>query len=168
MATTAKKTTAKPAAKKTTAAKPAAKVDVFGALKKKYDEVWDEGSVYTVKLNNKYGFVGKDGKVLISPRFKGIETKFTEGIMTTWGENGVGYVNDKGKEIAKPIYKCSGAFKDGMAPVFNGKKWGFLDKNGKIAVPLKYDEVHDFSGDKAKVKLGGKEFYVDKKGKIVK
>ena len=169
MATTTKKTTtAKPAAKKTTTTKPAATKDVLSALKKAYDEVEKEGDLYVVKLNKKWGFVDKNGKVLISPRFDGIEACFTEGAMTTWDyAHGVGFVNDKGKEIAKPIYKSSRAFKNGMAAVFDGKKWGFIDKSGKVVVPLKYDEVESFNGDKAKVKLAEKELYIDKKGKTV-
>ena len=60
--TTKKTTTAKPAAKKATTAKPSAPkktatpAEVLAMLKKKYDEVFDDKSVYTVKLNNKYGF----------------------------------------------------------------------------------------------------------------
>lgn len=171
--TTTKKTTvAKPAAKKTTTAKPAAKKttaakDVLAALKKKYDEVWDDGAVYTVKLNAKYGFLDKSGKVLITPRFTGLDTEFIEGCMCTWSEKGVGFVTDKGKEIAKPIYNSSRPFKNGLAPVAKKGKWGFIDKTGKEVIPLIYDEVGNYSGSKIKVTLKGKELYIDAKGKPV-
>lgn len=168
MATTAKKTTT--VAKKTTTAKPAVKKptttkNVLDMLKKKFDEVWDEGSIYTVKLNNKYGFVDKDGKILISPCFKGIESEFIDGAICTWGEKGVGFVNNKGKEIVKPIYKSSKPFSKGLAAVNKNGKWGFIDKKGKEVIKLIYDEVSQYDGSKIKVKLDGKEFYIDANGK---
>lgn len=171
--TTKKTTTAKPAAKKATTAKPSAPkktatpAEVLAMLKKKYDEVFDDKSVYTVKLNNKYGFVDRQGKVLIAPRFNGIETKFTEGAMTTWGEKGVGFVNDKGVEIVKPTYNSCRCFKNGLAPVAKKGKWGFIDKTGNEVIPLIYDEVDNFDGKSIKVKLAGKEIKIDAKGKPI-
>lgn len=182
--TTTKKTTAaKPAAKKTvaiktatpktTSAKPSANkksatpAEVLAMLKKKYDEVFDDKTVYTVKLNNKYGFVDRQGKVLIAPRFNGIDAEFTEGAITTWGEKGVGFVNDKGVEIVKPTYNSSRSFKNGLAAVAKKGKWGFVNKTGKEIIPLIYDEVDNFDGKSIKVKLNGKEMKIDAKGKPI-
>jgi hypothetical protein len=44
------------------------------------------------------------------------------------------------------------------------KKWGFVDKNGKETIPLKYDEVENFDEDEAFIKLNGKTGYIDKNG----
>ncbi len=52
-------------------------------------------------------------------------------------------------------------------------KWGFIDKSGKINIALKYDDVGNFSEDKASVKLsnykdGSDEWaYIDNKDNIV-
>ena len=51
-----------------------------------------------------------------------------------------------------------------------GSKYGFIDENGKEIVPLKYDEIADFSyeyNDMAKVKLNNQYGLVDKTGKEI-
>ncbi len=46
-----------------------------------------------------------------------------------------------------------------------GGKWGFIDAKTKLEViPPIYDKVESFKDGKAKVKIGEKEFYIDKKG----
>jgi len=55
-----------------------------------------------------------------------------------------------------------------MAAVMKNDKWGYIDKTGKQVIQLKYDYAEDFKNGKAKVKLDGEEFYIDKKGKKVK
>ncbi len=40
-------------------------------------------------------------------------------------------------------------------------KWGFIDKRGKISIPLKYDDVGNFSEGKVSVKLSNYEDGLD-------
>ena len=161
----AKKTATKPTTKKTTSTrKSVAPKDVLAALKKKYDVVEKESDLYVVQLNQKWGFVDKNGKELISPRYVGIDTSFTDGIMSVWGDKGVGFVNDKGKEIVKPIYGASTSFAEGLAGVKKDGKWGFIDKTGKVVISIKYNEVNPFKNSKAEVVLNGKKITIDKKG----
>ena len=44
----------------------------------------------------------------------------------------------------------------------------FINKTGEEVIPLKYDEVEDFSEGFAKVKLNGKVFYINKRGECVR
>jgi hypothetical protein len=47
-------------------------------------------------------------------------------------------------------------------------KYGFKDKQtGKVVVPAKYDDAHDFSEGLAAVKLDGKWGFIDKTGKKI-
>ncbi|MFM2392239.1 MAG: hypothetical protein RLZZ546_216 [Bacteroidota bacterium] len=46
-------------------------------------------------------------------------------------------------------------------------KWGFLDKNGKVAIDLMYDDVRDFNDGLAIANLKGKWGYIDKKGNAI-
>ena len=48
----------------------------------------------------------------------------------------------------------------------NGK-YGFIDKEGKEIIPLKYDEVREFREGLATVELNKKWGFVDKEGKEV-
>jgi len=47
---------------------------------------------------------------------------------------------------------------------FSGGKWGFIDKTGKLVVPLKYDDGSRFSDGMAIVKIGTKQGCINKSG----
>jgi len=51
--------------------------------------------------------------------------------------------------------------------VKNGHKWGFIDRDGKIIVPLKYNRVHSFSEGLAVVRIGQKHGCIDVNGNII-
>ncbi|MDR1706316.1 MAG: WG repeat-containing protein, partial [Clostridiales bacterium] len=58
-------------------------------------------------------------------------------------------------------------FREGLAPVIKDDKWGFIDKTGKVVVPLEYDQVYSFSEGLAPVIKDGKYGFIDKTGKVV-
>ena len=55
-----------------------------------------------------------------------------------------------------------------VAKVRLNDKWGIIDKTGKELTPQIYDEISNFENDTVKVKLGNREFYIDKYGNEVK
>jgi len=46
-------------------------------------------------------------------------------------------------------------------------EWGFIDKTGKLVIPLVYDWVWDFSEGLAVVVQNGKCGFIDKTGEVV-
>src|SRR5690349_3203464 len=52
----------------------------------------------------------------------------------------------------------------GLALVEKAGKFGYVSEQGKLIVPLIYDEALAFSEDKAAVSVGGKWGFVDKTG----
>jgi hypothetical protein len=58
-----------------------------------------------------------------------------------------------------------GSFSEGLARVELNGKWGYIDKEGKEVIPIKYDWARSFSEGLACVKLNGKWGYIDKEGK---
>lgn len=59
-------------------------------------------------------------------------------------------------------------FTGGLAAVKKGNVWGYIDKIGKIVIPLKYDRVWRFSNEGwACVKLNGKHGFINKEGKEI-
>ena len=60
--------------------------------------------------------------------------------------------------------------KAGAGPLFqihHGKKWGYMDRNGKTAIPPQFDDEGDFFNDRAKVQIGNKWGYIDEAGRVV-
>ena len=47
------------------------------------------------------------------------------------------------------------------------KKYGFIDKNGKVVIEPQFDDTYPFSEGLAMVEKDGKRGYIDKSGKVV-
>ena len=142
---------------------------VMAALQKKYDNVIDDGGVYTVNHKGKWGFVSKSGEVLIAPTYTALGDEFVGGFIITYnGSKGLGFVSQKGKEIVKSKYSSARDFHNGFAAVCLDGKWGFIDEKGKEIVKPQYDAVENFKGSKAVVTLKGKKLEIGTDGKINK
>ena len=56
-------------------------------------------------------------------------------------------------QYLKPLkFHKASDFVGGFAGVKIGKKWGFINSSGKVAVPFSYDVIYDFSYGMAEVK----------------
>lgn len=68
-------------------------------------------------------------------------------------------------------YDGAGSFREGLAAVKTGEKWGFIDQKGQEVVPPKYDDVHHFREGFAAVCMGdwktGKWGFIDRTGKEI-
>ena len=59
-------------------------------------------------------------------------------------------------------------FGEGLAPVRKGKKWGFINVEMDLVIPLRFEKVGLFHYGKAEVKIGEKLFPIDTTGQIIK
>jgi WG repeat protein len=104
-----------------------------------------------VKAGDKWGYIDKTGNMVISPRFG--ETKRTLAVL--------GY-----PQIDTVLYDFSN-FGEGLAGVKIGRKWGYIDKQGKTAIAPQFDSAREpFSEGLAVVGIGDLEGFVDASGKI--
>jgi hypothetical protein len=86
-----------------------------------------------------------------------------------------GYADEKGNIAIKPQYEKAADFSDGLAAVQveagNVKKWGYIDKTGKLVVPATYVlRPGKFSEGVAAVRIGDADYdyessFIDKTGK---
>lgn len=98
--------------------------------------------VLTIKQQYKYGFIGKDGQVVIEAKFDYASTiNHGEGLWGVQYQGKYGFVNAKGKFVISPQYDAVMAFNRGLTAVKKGKKWGYIDKTGKEVCPIVYDQV---------------------------
>ncbi len=72
--------------------------------------------------------------------------------------------NAEPQKIQVPYLSSVANFSEGRAPVTARHRLGFINKQGTIAVPLKYDEVGDFKNGFASVRVGYYVGLVDKDG----
>ncbi|EFV4699761.1 WG repeat-containing protein, partial [Campylobacter coli] len=58
-------------------------------------------------------------------------------------------------------------FSEELARVELNRKYGFMDKNGKIVIEPKFDSIWDFSEELARVELNRRWGFIDRSGKFV-
>jgi len=130
----------------------------------KYDNVWDfTDGVAKVSVNSKYGFVDKEGNIVIPLKYDNIGS-FSEGLVAVnigakylsggkWG-----YMDSRGTTTIPISYELAGAFSGGEAFVqMNKETWGFIDKTGNISKTLtRGNGVRSFSSGFYEVKVNNK------------
>ena len=119
--------------------------------------------------NGKWGAVDKHNKLVIPLKY-GFLMPFYEGVASAYQKKygKAALINYNGKELTDFIYDfMNGCFEGRVCVKLNGK-YGFLDRDGKIVIPIIYDWPNDspflFKDGKAKVSLDGEIFFIDING----
>ncbi len=132
------------------------------------------GSFIVIK-DDKYGFVDKTGTEIVKPECELFFKFDREGyalVPKDW-KNGetpkrFGMIHISGKVIAQPEYSyISESFYEGLIVVKKNDKSGFVDKNGKVVIQLKYNGASDFNGGLATVYDNQGVKIIDKAGKLI-
>ena len=88
----------------------------------------------------------------------------------------VGFVNSNGKILSKPQWDAVAQARvmgrtvecnEGFCGVEQNGKWGFVDKNGKLVIPIQFNSVSPFVDGVARVSLGNEVGYIDTQGNYV-
>lgn len=135
-------------------------------------QVYDRSSV---------ALIDKTGSITVPPRHDYFPTQRSEGL---WPSSaGAVYYDDKGAvALSMPSHELR-SFHEGLAGIGGknknsdvNKSWGFIDKSGKLVIPLQFIGVKDFSEGLAPVQQfftgADKRFhrewgFIDRSGKIV-
>lgn len=117
--------------------------------------------------DTKWGFIDRNGKVIIKPKFKSAMSS-TDGLAFAEDGDGAGFVNKNGDwAIKKDKYDYFMGFKEDRAVWVENQKASIIDQKGKSITNEKFDKVHQFSEGLALVSENGKYGFVDKDGKFV-
>lgn len=145
----------------------------------KYDETWShdasEGRIVVAK-NGKYGIIDTSNKVILpfTSKYNFIDG-VKGGMALVQSQSGkYGFVDKNGKEVIAPKYAGTDGyfggyygFQEGLAGMSDGKKWGYITKTGKVAIPFIYDEIRPFSEGVAGVLKNGKWGFINGTNKTV-
>jgi hypothetical protein len=63
------------------------------------------------------------------------------------GYGGWSFVTTGGELLFTTGYEDAGSFSCGLAPVFDGENWGYIDMKNELRIPSEYSDVTVFSGD---------------------
>ena len=149
------------------------------------------GNLVKIKVDNKYGFIDKDGNIVIQPQFQGV-SDFSENLAEIYvgGKFSTAYIDRSGKIVIQPQFDVGSKFSEGFAWVgFNKDKTeykignrtyynsggshsfnydiGFVDKTGKYITEPIFTFAGDFAEGLAFVKTKDAKFgFIDKTGKF--
>jgi hypothetical protein len=136
-----------------------------------------------------YGYIDKSGGFVIPPHFD-IAREFSEDRAVVGERIGPkvpsyyrwGFIDKSGKIVINPQFKAVNSFHEGLAAVvLQSGKMGYIDKQGRIAIPTMFDSSQyltmdayetapaqsDFSNGRAVVWINGKAAVIDPSGAFV-
>lgn len=124
--------------------------------------------------SGKWGYANAKGDMVIPAQYKNCNEFSPDGLAVVEISSGNSIINTKGEiipaevqnfEIIAGIFGIgSKGYSNGLLAVRSGKKWGYLNTTGKIAIPLNYDYVTEFNNGYATARIGGRFMVLDTKG----
>jgi len=149
-----------------------------------------EGLAIVIGNNHKFGFINSKGELVISCKWSSVYN-FHDGLAFASDQKQNefmppkgGLINLQGEYVIPPkwifafkfdhwsnpsITSQEIAFTEGLIAV-KGKnnRWGFIDKKGKLQIPLRWIEARSFHEGRAAVKgLNGRYGFVDYRGRLI-
>ena len=133
---------------------------------------FSEGLAAVQTDKDKWGYIDKKGKFVIKAVYDSAG-EFSEGLAIV----GYGRPNtfdmkwqciDKTGKTVTGKYQAMSSFKDGLAEVRVRKKWGYINKKGKMVIKPQFRYAGKFYEGLAQAKtMDGKYGFIDKTGKFV-
>lgn len=139
----------------------------------KNEEIWYESDILKYESNGKYGLIGYDGKLILSPEFEkiyalpGIENSI---VIEKNGQKGL--TNSFGEIIIEPQYSDIAPLTDNYANGYIVKntegKYGVISADKQIILETKYDSIdHVFGSDMYAVTENGTYKVIAKTGETI-
>jgi hypothetical protein len=131
--------------------------------------------VARVKVNQHFGVIDKSGNFMLEPEFREVANMY-EGLIFATKDRKVFAFYDANGEMVIPetsdylnpnCYGCGRVFRDGLFRVRvdeAGKLYGYLNKEGALAIRPKFEAAQDFENGLALVQEGGLFGYIDTAG----
>lgn len=141
----------------------------FGMAEVNIGATWNEIDF----VGGKWGAIDKQGKVLVPIKFDGIEISNSIGLVNVntgakWEQNcpctrgGTWSVYDI--KTQKIVYEELGVFKENLAFVKKGAKFGYINDKGELQIPIQFDLAENFKNKEAKVTRNDSTFFIDRFG----
>jgi len=84
------------------------------------------------------------GNIIIPPKYKKVHGFYEGFCLVVNFKDKYAFFNNKGKNITKFIYDDAKSYSEGLAAVSVNGKWGFIDTNQQIIIPLEFKRVESF------------------------
>jgi hypothetical protein len=122
-----------------------------------------------VQNENLWGVVDVNGNIIVPCQWR-FPVRFVNGFAMVRemksGREQRGFLRRDGEWVVKPKYHLATAFSCGLAQVFNGLHYGYINQQGTEVIPLTFEDSRRFSEDIAPVRRLGQWGYIDTDGEF--
>ncbi|HEU0119283.1 MAG TPA: WG repeat-containing protein [Bryobacteraceae bacterium] len=128
-----------------------------------------------VWIGSQAGYINTAGELVI-PAIYTTAKAFTDGRALVSRDGKYSVIDRTGKTVAEIPYRVLGDYSDGLAVVQRARSgsipaaYGYIDREGRVAIPPRFMPAGKFPGDGQGVAVGGLDrnwCYFDKRGQIV-
>ncbi len=146
-------------------------------IKPKYEFVKNfKDGLAAIMINKKWGYINTKGILVIPAKFDLVCEFYDGAAVVRVGDKSTGkygVIDKSGKYIVAPKFPANFAriseednfrFVDGLCPMFDGQKWGYINKAGEFQIPAQYWAANYFSEGLAAVAVNGGVRFINSKG----
>lgn len=134
------------------------------AIKPQFDNAEDfqPNGLAVVGISGRSGLIDSSGGFVVQPEYSSI-MQFSEGLASAIDDAGFWVIDETGKKVTSKAYSYISAYSEGRAVFGNTDSkgqymYGYLDRQGREVIPLKYQSANDFMDGKALVQLKENQF----------
>jgi hypothetical protein len=114
------------------------------------------GPLYRIRENGKWGYMNRQGDVVIPVRFDRAEDFFEQKAVVSL-EGKAGYIDEAGKWHIEPTFFGARRFQRGIAVAKHSDTLGIIDTSGRFLIDPQFAQIEDFSEGLAAVWRGPTE-----------
>lgn len=133
---------------------------------------FQQNGMAAVQTAGKYGLITMSGKYAVPPRYDSVPV-FRDGRASVVEGVGFQVIDERGRTLTNKAYSYIGSYQDGRAVAAEidsqgNSVYGYLDRQGREAIPLQYKRADDFYKGKAVVQLQDNSFaLIDQNGRVL-
>lgn len=134
-----------------------------------YDQVLWSSSGIIIQSGDKYGVLDKKGKKVLPLKFEEIYVLNDELIAVKNKRGKYGMYNFKGKKLSDHVYDYMNGYGRSVIEVSKDGKWGYLNKDGKVIIDIKYKQldINVLDSQYVQIKIDEKYGIMDIKGEFL-
>jgi hypothetical protein len=113
------------------------------------------------------GYIDATGRMAIPARFLRAHD-FREGrALVALGGHRYAFIDRDGR-FSTPLYEEASDFMNGLAAVKIGPRWGYIDRDGAVRIPARFEQAYSFvSSARAIAVPGGRRVLIDRTGRVI-
>lgn len=113
----------------------------------KYDDAKDyDKGISVVTLGDKKGAINREGDMVIPCKYDNINLCKDDSLAAAFINETSGFIDLEGNVVVPFDYDYCGTFSEGLADVRKNGLIGFVNKNGELVIPCKYENLYNGCG----------------------